>query len=62
INKIRLKGLGIIISDHNVRETLKITDRSYIINHGKILIEGDTQTLINSEEARRIYLGSDFEL
>jgi lipopolysaccharide export system ATP-binding protein len=62
INKIRLKGLGIIITDHNVRETLKITDRSYIINHGKILIEGDTQTLINSEEARRIYLGSDFEL
>jgi len=62
INKIRLQGLGIIITDHNVRETLKITDRSYIINHGKILIEGDTQTLINSEEARRIYLGSDFEL
>ena len=62
INKIRLQGLGIIITDHNVRETLKITDRSYILNHGKILIEGDTQTLINSEEARRIYLGSDFEL
>lgn len=62
IARIQKKGIGIIITDHNVRDTLKITERSYIINHGKILIEGDTQTLINSEDARNIYLGKDFEL
>jgi len=62
ISKIQAKGIGIIITDHNVRDTLKITERSYIINHGKILIEGDTNTLISSEEARNIYLGKDFEL
>ncbi len=62
IFKIQEKGIGIIITDHNVRDTLKITERSYIINHGKILIEGNTQTLISSEDARNIYLGKDFEL
>ncbi len=62
ITRIQEKDIGIIITDHNVRDTLKITKRSYIINHGRILIEGDTQTLISSEEARNIYLGKDFEL
>lgn len=62
IYKIQEKGIGIIITDHNVRDTLKITQRSYIINHGNILIEGDTKTLISNEDARNIYLGKDFEL
>lgn len=62
IKTISEKGIGILITDHNVRETLKITDRSYIINKGSILIHGDSQTLIKNEEARQIYLGEDFYL
>jgi lipopolysaccharide export system ATP-binding protein len=56
------KGLGILITDHNVRETLKITDRAYIIHEGKILVSGSSKELINNEEARRIYLGRDFSM
>ncbi|MCX7821188.1 MAG: LPS export ABC transporter ATP-binding protein [Brevinematales bacterium] len=56
------RGLGILITDHNVRETLKITDRAYIIHEGKILVSGSSQELINNEEARRIYLGRDFSM
>ncbi len=56
------RGLGILITDHNVRETLKITDRAYIIHEGKILVSGTSRELINNEEARRIYLGLDFSM
>lgn len=62
IHSIRQKGIGVLITDHNVRETLKITHRSYIINHGTILVQGDTNALINDESARKIYLGEDFYL
>ncbi|MFZ8835360.1 MAG: LPS export ABC transporter ATP-binding protein, partial [Candidatus Caldipriscus sp.] len=55
-------GIGIIITDHNVRETLEITDRAYIIYEGKILIEGSTQQLINDPKAREIYLGEKFRM
>lgn len=60
IKRIREKNIGILITDHNVRETLKIVDRGYIIYRGKILIEGDSNFLINNEDARRLYLGEDF--
>jgi lipopolysaccharide export system ATP-binding protein len=56
------RGLGILITDHNVRETLKITDRAYIIHEGKILVSGSSKELISHEEARRIYLGRDFTM
>lgn len=56
------RDIGILVTDHNVRETLAITDRSYIINKGNILISGDSETLINDPEAREIYLGSSFSL
>jgi len=61
---INLKNLniGILITDHNVRETLSITDRAYIIYQGEILIEGTSQELINNPEARKIYLGERFRL
>ena len=62
IKSLKKKGLGILITDHNVRETLKITDRTYIMYGGKILISGSTQDLVNDEETRRIYLGDDFKL
>lgn len=56
------RGLGILITDHNVRETLKITDRAYVISEGKILVSGTSEELIQNEEARRIYLGRDFTM
>jgi len=52
------REIGILITDHNVRETLKITDRSYIMNTGEILVSGDSETLVNHEKARSISLGS----
>ncbi len=56
------QGIGILITDHNVRETLEVTDRAYIIYEGRILISGEAQTLINDPEARRIYLGKKFRM
>ncbi len=60
--KLKEKNIGILITDHNVRETLEITDYSYIMYDGKILISGKTEELINNEEARRIYLGEKFKI
>lgn len=59
---LKTKGIGILITDHNVRETLAVIDRAYIIYEGRILIEGDAKELISSEEARKIYLGEKFHL
>jgi len=60
--RLKEKGLGIIITDHNVRETLSITDRSYIIHQGKIFLSGSSVDIANNAEAKRLYLGADFEL
>ena len=62
IKYLRERGMGILITDHNVRETLHIVDRAYILNNGKILLEGDSQTIANSELAKKFYLGNDFTL
>tara|TARA_B100000965_G_C19586056_1_gene755801 strand:+ start:1763 stop:2494 length:732 start_codon:yes stop_codon:yes gene_type:complete len=59
---LKKKNIGVLITDHNVRETLSITDRSYLLYGGKILKSGDAQTLANDEEVRRIYLGKNFKL
>ena len=59
---LKEKGLGIIVSDHNVRETLNVCDKAYIINNGRIIEEGDPQQIARSEKARRVYLGEDFKL
>ncbi len=56
------KGIGILISDHNVRETLEITDRAYLIYDAKVLLSGDAQTLINDASARKLYLGEKFRI
>ncbi len=56
------RNLGILITDHNVRETLKITDRAYIKHEGRILVSGTREELVTNEEAKRIYLGSDFTM
>jgi len=62
ISDLRNKGIGILVTDHNVRETLSITDRAYLIAEGKILISGTSDDLISHEEARKIYLGKDFSM
>jgi lipopolysaccharide export system ATP-binding protein len=62
IGQIRSRGIGILITDHNVRETLGITDRAYIINEGEVLVHGVPDVLVHHEIARRIYLGEQFTL
>ncbi len=62
IGKLKDRGLGVLITDHNVRETLSITDRAYIIFKGQILKSGDAEFLANDPEARKIYLGERFRL
>jgi lipopolysaccharide export system ATP-binding protein len=62
IQKLKEKNLGILISDHNVRETLEVCDRAYILNEGLILEEGTPERIVNSELAKRIYLGESFQL
>ena len=62
VHDLRTKGYGVLITDHNVRETLRITDRAYIMAEGKILISGTAQELAVNPEARRIYLGQNFRL
>jgi lipopolysaccharide export system ATP-binding protein len=59
---LKNKGIGILISDHNVRETLEITDRAYLIYDAKVLLSGDAQTLINDTNARKLYLGEKFKI
>lgn len=62
VKELKAKELGILITDHNVRETLEITDRAYIMYDGKILISGSAQELAENPEARKIYLGERFKL
>ena len=62
IFKLKDKGIGVLITDHNVRETLPLTERAYLIYDGKILVEGDQNTLLNDKNARRLYLGEAFKL
>lgn len=59
---LRRSGIGILITDHNVRETLAVTDRAYIINNGKIFRSGSPESLGNDPEVRRVYLGENFNL
>ena len=62
VHELREKGFGVLITDHSVRETLRITDRAYIMADGKILIEGTAKELAENPEARKIYLGRNFRL
>jgi lipopolysaccharide export system ATP-binding protein len=62
VKKLREMGLGVLITDHNVRETLEITNRAYIMYDGKIMISGSAQELADDPEARKIYLGEGFRL
>ncbi len=62
ILNLKQRGIGVLITDHNVRETLRIVDRAYIVNKGKIMTEGTSEFLINDAQARELYLGKDFNL
>jgi lipopolysaccharide export system ATP-binding protein len=62
IAHLRDRGIGVLITDHNVRETLKITDRAYIVHDGVIFKNGTPQSLADDEDVKRIYLGADFRL
>jgi lipopolysaccharide export system ATP-binding protein len=62
IKALKKKGIGVLITDHNVRETLSITDRAYILYEGKILLHGPAKKLIKDKKAREIYLGEKFTL
>ncbi len=62
IKKLKEKNIGILITDHNVRETLKIVDKVYIVNEGTIFFEGNPQGAINDEKIRKFYLGSEFKI
>ena len=62
VHSLKQKKIGVLITDHNVRETLSITDRSYLLFDGQILKSGTSESLANDEEARRLYLGEKFRL
>ena len=62
IRELCAHGIGVLITDHNVRETLGICDRAYIVNNGKILAEGTSEQILNNEKVRDVYLGQKFSL
>ena len=62
VRRLKERGLGILVTDHNVRETLKLIDRGYIIHKGQVLVEGASEFLANDPKAREIYLGPEFNL
>ena len=62
IKKLKKKNIGVLITDHNVRETLKIVDKVYIVNEGAIFFEGNPENAVNDEKNKKFYLGSEFKL
>jgi lipopolysaccharide export system ATP-binding protein len=62
VNSLKERNIGVLITDHNVRETLSITDRSYLLFNGQILKSGTSEDLANDKEAKRLYLGEKFRL
>jgi lipopolysaccharide export system ATP-binding protein len=62
ILQLRARGIGVVVSDHNVRETLRIVNRAYLIHEGRVLTEGTSDFLIRDEQARKFYLGEGFNL
>jgi lipopolysaccharide export system ATP-binding protein len=62
VRRLKERGLGILVTDHNVRETLKLVDRAYLIHHGDVIYQGLGEEMVNDPKAREIYLGPDFNL
>jgi lipopolysaccharide export system ATP-binding protein len=62
IEHLKDRGIGILITEHNVQETLGICNRAYILNEGKVIAEGNTDSIVKNEEVRKVYLGNNFKL
>ena len=62
ISELKGKGIGVLITDHNVRDTLKIVDRAYILHDGRVIISGLPEDVVNNDNVRRVYLGADFNI
>lgn len=62
IGELKARGIGVLLTDHNVRETLRIVDRAYLMHQGRVLTQGSAEFLINDPQAREFYLGKDFDL
>ena len=62
VNHLRDRGIGVLITDHNVRETLGICSRAYILSDGKVIAEGTPQNVLENEQVRKVYLGEDFRM
>ena len=59
---LKTRGIGVLITDHNVRETLEIVDRAYILHDGRVLMSGTTDEVVRDENVRRVYLGQSFRV
>jgi lipopolysaccharide export system ATP-binding protein len=62
VRHLKDRGIGVLITDHNVRETLDVIDRAYIIHEGSVLFEGKPNDIVNNDDVRRVYLGEKFSL
>ena len=62
ISHLKNRGMGVLITDHNVRETLSIVDKAYILSEGRILLEGSPEKIANDPVAKKFYLGEDFRM
>ena len=62
IRQLSERGIGVLITDHNVRETLDICEKAYIVSEGRIIAEGSTQAILENEQVKRVYLGNDFRM
>ena len=62
INQLKDRGIGILLTDHNVRETLDICEKAYIVSEGRVIADGDADAILSNEKVRRVYLGSQFKI
>jgi lipopolysaccharide export system ATP-binding protein len=62
VAKLKTRGIGVLITDHNVRETLEIVDRAYILHDGKVLMSGTADEVVRNDDVRRVYLGQSFRI
>ena len=62
VSHLKDRGIGVLITDHNVRETLEVIDRAYIMHGGQVLMEGTPEAIVANEDVRRVYLGENFSL
>ena len=62
VGELKSRNIGVLITDHNVRDTLKIVDRAYILHDGRVIVSGLPQDVVNNDNVRRVYLGKDFNI